>query len=40
MVGSFEKMWQEIIEETDNDGDGEINYEEFRAAMGKIIVSG
>jgi Ca2+-binding EF-hand superfamily protein len=29
MVAGFEQMWDEIIGECDQDGDGEIDFDEF-----------
>jgi Ca2+-binding EF-hand superfamily protein len=36
-MDNFEKIWGKIIAETDVDGDGEIDFDEFKVAMGKVL---
>ena len=35
-----EKIWDEIVNEVDINGDGEISYEEFKAMMDKLLSDG
>ena len=34
-----EKVWEEVIKEVDNDGNGEIDFEEFSTMMQKLITT-
>jgi Ca2+-binding EF-hand superfamily protein len=34
-----DKVWAEVIKEVDNDGNGEIDFEEFATMMQKMITS-
>jgi calcium-dependent protein kinase len=33
-----EKIWNQIISEVDNNGDGEISFEEFKTMMSKLLI--
>ena len=40
VAGVDASFWQEMLDEIDEDGDGQISYEEFRKHMMDLIASG
>ena len=37
-MSRFNEIWEKIIKEADTNGDGEIDFEEFKAAMKKVTM--